>query len=606
MAVLAMRPPQTARAGKPRETTVQEIIDQARTAPAGVRGALAMSLLSAGLMWAAFTPVDFGPLGWICLIPLLALVRLQRPTQWMYRAIFLSGLAFWMPALQWMRLGHPTMYGAWLALATYMAIYFPMFVGLCRVAVWRFGVPLTLAAPVLWTGLELLRGHLMTGFGWYYLAHTQYRWLDLIQISDVTGAYGVSFLIALVAACATELLPRSFFAKFQLLPAGNEPTALRECVPSGRVLRVVASIGLFAAVWGYGAWRRNGEVFPSGPRVALIQGNVTSEVKHDPTESPRIQRRHEVLTGEAVKLQPDIIIWPETMFRWPLLEMPLDVTDEQLLEAHPQIPAKYLEWLRKLETRKRLTTMSQMAGAPMIVGLETVEFDAASLRSYNSAAFVRPAGGVAGRYDKLHRVPFGEYIPLADTVPWLHKFTPFSAGFGINAGMAAAVFEDKGYRYAPIICFEDTVPHLVRDIVNVTARTDDAGEKHRIDCLVNLTNDGWFHGSSELDQHLITAAFRCVECRTPMVRAVNTGISAIIDGDGAIRDRAKDPKTGKSKQVEAVVVNNVPLDSRRSLYLEWGDWFAGACLACCGFFALAGIVGRWLPKPRPAAAPAAV
>src|SRR5262245_15592322 len=122
MAVLAMRPPQTARAGKPRETTVQEIIDQARTAPAGVRGSLAMSLLTAGLMWAAFTPVDFGPLGWICLIPLLALIRLQRPTRWMYRAIFLGGLAFWMPALQWMRLGHPTMYGAWLALAAYMAI----------------------------------------------------------------------------------------------------------------------------------------------------------------------------------------------------------------------------------------------------------------------------------------------------------------------------------------------------------------------------------------------------------------------------------------------------------------------------------------------------
>ncbi|HEY2252961.1 MAG TPA: nitrilase-related carbon-nitrogen hydrolase, partial [Planctomycetaceae bacterium] len=138
-------------------------------------------------------------------------------------------------------------------------------------------------------------------------------------------------------------------------------------------------------------------------------------------------------------------------------------------------------------------------------------------------------------------------------------------------------------------------------IVNATTEETAAGPK-KVDFLVNLTNDGWFHGSSELDQHLITAAFRCVECRTPMVRAVNTGISAFIDGDGVVRNKARGFKTEGPKQDEAVVIDVVPLDSRRSLYLAGGDWFAGACLACCGFLFVTGLASRWLPGGKPTAA----
>jgi apolipoprotein N-acyltransferase len=108
-----------------------------------------------------------------------------------------------------------------------------------------------------------------------------------------------------------------------------------------------------------------------------------------------------------------------------------------------------------------------------------------------------------------------------------------------------------------------------------------------LDFLVNQTNDGWFHGSSELDQHLITGAFRSVECRIPTVRAVNTGISAVIDGNGRFVRRAQDPESGKSKQVAAVLVEAVPLDDRASLYVRFGDWFAGLCLVACGGLAIA-------------------
>ncbi|HMC11411.1 MAG TPA: apolipoprotein N-acyltransferase, partial [Pirellulaceae bacterium] len=517
-------------------------------------------------MWGAFTPLDFGPLAWLSLVPLLALARLVRPARRMYLAVYLGGFAFWAASLQWMRLGHPAMYIAWGALSLYLAVYFPLFVALTRVAVWRLHVPLTLAGPIVWVGLELLRGYLLTGFSWYYLAHSQYRWIELIQISDLVGAYGVSFLIALVAACACELLPVSILARLGLLPASSATAGAGIPSALGRGVRVACCLAVFAGVLGYGYARRSGNEFGAGPRVALVQGNVTSEVKHDPQDWPKVQRRHEILTGLAVQQQPALIIWPETMFRWPLLETPLDVSDDELQAAHPDFP---LSRLRELKVRSKLATLAQGTGAALVIGLETIDVDRDTVRTYNSAALIRPDGALAGRYDKLHRVMFGEYIPLVETFPWLRRLTPFPADFGINAGKSCVAFEYKGFRFAPIICFEDTVPQLVRDVVNVTTEETSAGAK-RVDFLVNLTNDGWFHGSSELDQHLITAAFRCVECRTPMVRAVNTGISAIIDGDGVVRNKAVGIKSGSPKQDEAVVVGVVPLDSRRSLYLAGG------------------------------------
>jgi apolipoprotein N-acyltransferase len=586
-----MLPVKTQPAGTPRESSLRDTIASGRSAPSGARGALIASGLTALLLWGAFTPLDFGPLAWVSLVPLLALVRLENPPRRMYVIIFAGGLLFWVMALQWMRLGHPVMYIAWWALSVYLGLYFPLFVGLARVAVWRLRVPLTLAAPIVWVGLELLRGYLMTGFGWYYLAHSQYRWIELIQISDLVGAYGVSFLIALVSGCIAEMLPAGFFVRLGLLPASAQAAGLHVISNRGTFIRVAGCLAVFASVLGYGYARRSGGEFPPGPRVALVQGNVPSEVKHDPQDWPRIQQRHEYLTGLAVKEQPDLIIWPETMFRWPLVDIPLEVSDEQLQAAHPQLR---ISQLRDPGVRKRLANIAQMAGSALVIGLERVAIDAQHIRAYNSAVFVRADGTLAGRYDKLHRVVFGEYIPLVDTFPWLRKLTPFGEHFGIDAGDGCAAFEHQGFRFAPIICFEDTVPQVVRGIVNATSVKAPGGPK-RIDFLVNLTNDGWFHGSSELDQHLVTAAFRCVEFRTPMVRAVNTGISAFIDGDGVIRRKAVGLKTNEPKQDEAVVVDYVPLDRRRSLYLAGGDWFPGICLVCCGVLTLAGLSGRWLP-----------
>ena len=559
----------------------QEIIASARRAPATFWSALGCGSLTAVLLWSAFPPLDLGPLAWIAMIPVLLLARIERPTSRMSLALWISGFLFWLPTLQWLRLGDPTMYPAWIALSLYLAAYFPISIGLMRYAVHHWHCPLAIAAPVIWAGLELFRAHFLTGFAWYYLGHTQHGWTSFIQICDLTGVYGVSFVMILVQALAAELIPTLWLARCQLLPpALTMQDALLKAADQQRtnnwyLRRTAIGAATVLAVIGYGLWQRSGATFPAGPRVAAVQGNFRAVVNPNPADGPRIHQRYKLLTGQAVKQQPDFIVWPEGMFRWPLLATTPGVTNEHLSAVNPQMN---FEWLQNLQVEKSLADMSQMANAAMFVNLTTVWSDGQKLKYYNSSVFVRPDVGLVNRYDKIHRVPFGEYIPATDWLPFLTWFAPFGEEFGIAAGEAPVACEFKGYRATPLICYEDTVPQVVRQIVLATRQPQPNGQEGRVHLLVNMSNDGWFDGSSEHDQHLITAQFRCIEMRTPMVRAVNSGISAIIDGDGVVRRKAEDLETKQSKLVEAVVVDNVPLDGRFSLYLEWGDWFGGLCL----------------------------
>ena len=292
---------------------------------------------------------------------------------------------------------------------------------------------------------------------------------------------------------------------------------------------------------------------------------------------------HRDLTGRTVFEQPDLIVWPETMFTWPMLDLADGLNAESLAEQHPelaQIPVV------DRETRNTLHSLSEDCGASLIVGLPTISASTDRVSHYNSAALVDPQVGVSGRYDKLHRVPIGEYIPFADSFEWIQRMFPFAR---IAAGEKVHVFNVDGYRMVPVICFEDTVPHLATEMI---ASAEEEGRQ--VDCMVNLTNDGWFTGSSEQEQHLITATFRCVETRTAMVRAVNTGVSAIIDGDGLVRDpdvfidldgnrtEYRDPETGGFPvELNCALVGHIPIDNRGSLYARMGDWFAGLCALGC-------------------------
>lgn len=609
---------------KRHEPTVREIIEAARSAPAPVFGAVACSLVTSVLLWGSFTPLDWGWLGWIALSPLLVLVRPERPTRYMYRLVYLSGLAWSLATLQWMRLGDPSMYIAWAALSVYVAMYFPVCLAISRGAVHRAGLPMLLAVPVIWTGLEYLRATLMTGFAWYFLGHTQYAWPEMIQVSDLVGAYGVSFIVVLAATCIAGLVPLPWLERLKLFPPVEMPKDFSHLPADGIVIQnssraefrrpwmnVAVTLTVVAAAFIYGTVRRSQADFQPGPRVALIQGNFPARLKHSGDNYETIFKYHDALTGMAVQHQPDVVVWPETMFRWPLQIVNPGVEESHLLAMAP--PADSMAQLRWVDSwkdqsvRKTLREMSERANAAMIIGIDTWIADQHNIRRFNSAVMVTPHNGVGDRYDKMHRVLYGEYTPLKEELPFLASLSPLGESGGLAKGESAKVFQYGGWNFSPIICFEDTVPHLVSGIARSANESDQA-----VDVFVNHTNDGWFvhldsdgssSGSSELDQHLITASFRAVETRTPLVRAVNTGISAVIDGDGVVTEpdvfingdaqtreesisTMRDPATGRlRKSLNAALITDVPLDSRSSFYVAYGDWFAQGCCVSALFFA---------------------
>jgi apolipoprotein N-acyltransferase len=259
------------------------------------------------------------------------------------------------------------------------------------------------------------------------------------------------------------------------------------------------------------------------------------------------------------------MIWPESMFTGtepmvtydpPLALVPgWDGTLDQLQQRLDQIEAA---------TRQRFVWMAQQVRTPILVGLAWDHFVEGRVERFNSAVLADRGGTIVDRYDKMHPVMFGEYVPLGTWFPWLYRLTPMDDG--LTAGRAPRAFQVGPLRVAPTICFENTVPHLVRRQVRQLRQ-----QRQSPDMLVTVTNDGWFWGSSLLDVHLACGVFRAIELRRPLLIAANTGFSAWIDPLGRIRARGP-------RRAEGILLADVPVEPRRSWYLEWGDWFAGLCL----------------------------
>ncbi|HEV3003829.1 MAG TPA: apolipoprotein N-acyltransferase, partial [Pirellulales bacterium] len=451
----------------------------------------------------------------------------------------------------------PASWIGWLALSSYLGCYLPAFVGLARIAVHRLRCPVTVAAPVIWTGLELAQAHVLTGYS-LPLGNTQYRWISLIQISDLTGAYGVSFVLMLAAACLARTWP---------------------CGPRGWSAWPLAPLAaVVASVLAYGHWRLGTADSRPGPKVALIQGSVDSELRYDPDKQDVIARQYMALSRVASQAHSDLdlIIWPETMYVDALHTCGDDV------RPPPEWPGTAEQFKAELaKDRSRIGDTALWLGAPLLLGIDTVHYGRDSVERFNSALYVDRHGHLGPRYDKMHLVMFGEYVPLAKQFPWLYKLTPL--GGGLDAGTSLPIFRAGNAKLAANICYESALAHVVRDQVDRLRRKGDEP-----DVLVNLTNDGWFRGSSALDLHLIFGVFRAVECRKPLVIAANSGFSASIDANGYIVKRGPRRDT-------AVLVANVLLDGRGSLYVRYGDVFAGACLLGAVGCAVIGVRGRYHP-----------
>jgi apolipoprotein N-acyltransferase len=359
-----------------------------------------------------------------------------------------------------------------------------------------------------------------------------------------------------------------------------------------------------------------------------VQGSIDTELKHDPAAAADVLSHYDELTlaglaDPAHPERPDVIVWPETMWRWSLFEVdPAVVLSEAELKAvlepeaelkavlEPEAELKaVLEPEAELaavlgpedeqgdaatrqargraaiarQTLDALAVYARRYGTTWIVGLDRQRLDprARGGAEHSNAALVLDAAGrPLARYDKMYPVMFGEYIPFGDRFPVLYRLTPLPAG--LTAGQMPVAVDVAGFALAPTICYETALPRAVRSIVRqLTA----AGR--RPDVLVNLTNDGWFWGSSELDMHLAAGIFRAVEVRTPLVIAANTGFSAAIDGSGRLLARGPRRDTAPLRVA-------VQRDGRPSPWLTTGTLPTGATLAVMAVLALEWLVTRRL------------
>lgn len=337
--------------------------------------------------------------------------------------------------------------------------------------------PLWLFLPSLWVVLEWLRGKLLTGFPWNLLAYSQGDIIWLRQIADVTGAYGVSWLVVL----ANVLLARAFMRRKDFI---------------GWLCLAVALLSTF---W-YGNKTLSSDFYCSkrdGFNVAIVQGNIDQAQKWDEAfrdSTIDIYRQLSLKASQSNK-SLDLIVWPESA-------MPF---------FYGFVPNLTL----------RVDTIIQDVGVPVLFGSIGITGFGKDARFLNKAYLVEPGGFIVGDYAKEHLVPFGEYVPLQPFLFFVHKLVPTAGDF--VPGQSPGVISWKNEALGMLICYEAIFPELARSRVLNGASL-----------IVNISNDAWFGRSSAPYQHLEIARWRAVETRRPIIRSTNTGISAFIDPLGNI------------------------------------------------------------------------
>jgi len=563
-------------------------------------------LLSAVLLRLSYPVPGWYPLAWVALVPWLVVVRegSGRAALWGSVVMGLVGAGL---CLYWQFI---VSFWAGLGLAVYMGLYFILFAWLVRAATQRLRVPWMVAAPVVWVGCEFFRGFFITGLPWLFLGHTQQPFLRLIQVVDLFGVPALSFVVMAANAFAVEAAVMAF----------RRQIAWKRLAAGGLV--VAALVG---ATLGYGRWRLEHVPGREGPLVGIVQANIPQEIKNqrDVEEMAQIILDHIETTKRLRKLpggrRLDLIVWPESMVQFPLNRRDYESMAELwrrfrelarvmgcpiLIGAHAEIGDDL-----EIEAAAHGTVESISEGTivvsgrrydvPQMTDPETGETShryilvrvgervrAGDILAqtdsivHNSAYLVRPDGSVrpGDRYDKNHLVPFGEYVPLQLLLWFVRQAVPFAKGF--TPGVRLDVMTVGDTRFGTLICFEGIFPGIVRDYVSRPP-----GEA--ADFLVNISNDGWFEGSAELDQHLAITSFRAVEFRMGIVRCVNSGISAIIDPDGRIHSVVTDAE-GRRKLVEGVQIGRVRLREGLTFYARHGDLFGIACtlLAALPFLAI--------------------
>lgn len=500
----------------------------------GLRFALAAA--SGILCMAAFPPWDVGPVAFVGLAPLFLALEGAPPRQAAWLG-YTSGLCFYLGTIWWVintmttygRMPLPLSLVALVLLCGILAGYTAAFTWLLSAGRHRLRLSRGIVPPVaagVWTALEFLRTYLFSGFPWALFGYSQYQQPTIRLLASAFGVYGISALLILVNGTVADVLVRAW------RPPDKERRWQGAWLPVG--LTCLALIGTMG--YARGIWRDP----TGGPsvRVALLQGNIDQSLKWERSYQTATLDRYERLARRVVEEQPALIVWPETALPF-------------FLRREPELGPRVQRFIAG-------------AGVPTLTGSPDLAEDGLL---YNTAFFLGGDGEIRGRYSKRHLVPFGEYVPLQTIFFFLDKLVVGIGDFG--RGRAATVFSLDGVRFSVMICYEVIFPGEVRDFVQGGAAL-----------LVNITNDAWFGRSGAPYQHLAMAAMRAVEHGTYLVRAANTGVSAVIAPTGDILAQTE-------LFTEAVLLGTIRPRQGQTLYTRYGDILGWLCLVFLGAYCLA-------------------
>jgi len=536
----------------------------------------------AGLLTLLFKSLIFAPIGWwplafVCLTPWLIVVGAAPRAPRVYAHSYLLGIAFSLINLRWL---YDSTGLGYVFLAIYQAAYFPLMACPIRHAVRRRRLPLAVVVPIVWTGSEMVRAVALSGFPWFFLSHSLYDVLSLIQISDLVGAYGVSFTVAAVNGAVADLI----FARWGAVAGPRSISS----TGSARFSRFFAGL-LLTGVLVYGWIQLGRDTITRGPKIAVIQGDYLSLIGGDEASDREKMNAYLKMMEEAAAQRPDVYLLPETPW---------------IMYLNPEARDLYPMYR---ESFARLRDHAVSHNAYVVTGSASLELKPYSLEAkelrYNSAMVFSPDGAEPGRYDKVHLVVFGEMVPfrygrLRFLYLWLNRLMPFSGPDGeheysLFPGKKFEVFnmtsrESGKFRFGVPICYEDVMPYVSREFV-----CGGHSEK-RADFLLNISNDGWFGRGVQQPQHLAICVFRAVENRVGIARAVNTGISGFIQPDGRLHHLVHGGAVTRPEGNSGFAVAHVGVDSRRTLYCRYGDWFAWTC----AFLWLLLYVDYWVVRAR--------
>ena len=544
-----------------------------RAAQYRVSKSIGLLLLGVVLLTLAFAPSYQFYLASIGLAPWLMVVQQSRTARSAFVWSWLTGTAFFTANMWWVAgVNAPGM----IALMIYCGFYWGLAAAVIRGGRLLEGKPIVAVAGIaaLWTAGEFVRSFLFTGIPWLFIGHTQSPFLAMCQIADIGGVYAVTFWVVMINVLVAILMIRG---------------KSRDLIPAAITVGGVLAVSL-----GYGLWRMNQSTQSLGPTVMVVQSNYPQSNSGEKGASQEeLTRFHIETTRKALDQAGSGVVnlaaWSETM----MPPINRETINEEWNLQHTPFGHDTADAIAQISDLAKSEQTSLLIGGHFWDKFDWTQFGGEKVRfpteERNTAYLFNPDGSFGDRpgerYDKIHLVPFGEYIPLRHT--FLYRiflalgpryYANYQLTDGTDNGLTVFSLRDAvgtpRWKFVSPICFEDSDANLCAAMM----RPGSDGLK-RADFFVNITNDGWF-ADAQHAQHLQSAVFRAIENRVPMARSVNTGTSGFIDSVGRVSHTIASSTEGTS-------LMQLQLDGRITFYTRFGDLFAWICV-----IASAGLIGR--------------